>query len=89
MKHIHLIGIGGTGLSAIALFLKERGYTVSGSDRVMSPLARRLAEQGVVVYTGHDAKNIANADAVELLPQCGTTTPNRGSHAVQSGVQAH
>lgn len=64
MKHIHLIGIGGTGLSAIALFLKERGYTVSGSDRVMSPLARRLAEQGVVVYTGHDAKNIANADAV-------------------------
>lgn len=64
MKHIHLIGIGGTGLSAIALLLKERGYTVSGSDRVMSPLARNLAEHGVIVYAGHDARNVADADAV-------------------------
>ncbi len=64
MKRIHLIGIGGTGLSAIALFLKERGYSVSGSDRVMSPLARQLAAQGVTVYAGHDAKNITQADIV-------------------------
>jgi len=64
MKRIHLIGIGGTGLSAIALFLKERGYTVSGSDRVMSPLARQLAAQGVTVYAGHDAKNVTQADIV-------------------------
>ena len=39
MKHVHLIGIGGMGLSAIALFLKERGYKVTGSDRILSPLA--------------------------------------------------
>lgn len=64
MKRIHLIGIGGTGLSAIALFLKERGYTVSGSDRVMSPLARQLAAQGVTVYAGHDAEYVAQADIV-------------------------
>lgn len=64
MKHIHLIGVGGSGLSAIALLLKERGYTVSGSDRTLSPLARQLASQGVTVYSGHDARNIARADLV-------------------------
>ena len=64
MKHIHLIGIGGTGLSAIATLLKERGYTVTGSDRSLSPLARQLANQGVVVYAGHDPTNVHGADLV-------------------------
>lgn len=64
MKHIHLIGIGGTGLSAIALLLKQRGYTVSGSDRTLSPLARQLSAQGVTVYAGHDAHNVLAADLV-------------------------
>jgi len=64
MKHIHLIGIGGTGLSAIALLLKQRGYTVSGSDRTLSPLARQLSAQGVTVYAGHDAQNVVQADLV-------------------------
>ncbi len=64
MKHVHLIGIGGTGLSAIALFLKERGYKVTGSDRALSPLAHQLIEKGVTVFSGHDAKNIAGADII-------------------------
>jgi len=64
MKHIHLIGIGGTGLSAIALLLKEQGYTVSGSDRTLSPLARQLSAHGVTVYAGHDANNVLQADLV-------------------------
>ncbi len=64
MKHVHLIGIGGTGLSAIALFLKERGYEVTGSDRTLSPLARQLIEQGVTVFGGHDPKNILGADLI-------------------------
>ncbi len=64
MKHVHLIGIGGTGLSAIALFLKERGYQVTGSDRTLSPLARQLIDQGVTVYAGHDASNVAGADII-------------------------
>ncbi len=64
MKHVHLIGIGGTGLSAIALFLKERGYQVTGSDRTLSPLAHQLIKQGVTVYAGHDASNILGADII-------------------------
>jgi len=64
MKHVHLIGIGGTGLSAIALFLKERGYQVTGSDRTLSPLTHQLMEKGITIYSGHDAKNIGDADII-------------------------
>ncbi len=47
MTHVHFIGIGGSGLSAIARLLVESGYVVSGSDRVFSPLAQNLAAAGV------------------------------------------
>ena len=61
---IHLIGIGGSGLSAIARFLLESGYTVSGSDRSLSPLAKELAAAGVRVSIGHQAENVQGADLV-------------------------
>ncbi|GAB4540559.1 MAG: UDP-N-acetylmuramate--L-alanine ligase [Anaerolineales bacterium] len=64
MKHIHLIGIGGSGLSAIARLLKESGYVVSGSDRALSPFAEDLQKAGVTVFIGHDAANIRGADEV-------------------------
>lgn len=64
MKHVHFIGIGGTGLSAIAMVLLERGIVVSGSDQQISPMARRLKEKGVNVNLGHDPENIAGADVV-------------------------
>jgi len=64
MKHVHFIGIGGTGLSAIARLLLESGYTVSGSDRTFSPLAREVAAAGVRVYVGHAAINVQGADVV-------------------------
>lgn len=62
--HIHLIGIGGTGLSAIARVLLERGYTVSGSDMHESPLAQDVRAAGAKVYIGHAAENIAGADLI-------------------------
>jgi UDP-N-acetylmuramate--alanine ligase len=64
MTHVHLIGIGGTGLSAIARVLLESGYTVSGSDRSLSPLAQSLQAAGVRVYLGHQPENISGADLV-------------------------
>ena len=64
MKHIHLIGIGGTGLSAIARVLIENGYSVSGSDREISLLAADIARLGAKICKGHDAKNIAGADVI-------------------------
>ena len=62
--HIHLIGIGGAGLSAIARVLLESGYTVSGSDRQPSVLAQELAAAGAQVFTGHAAGNVQGADIV-------------------------
>jgi len=64
MTHVHLIGIGGTGLSAIARVLLESGYSVSGSDRQLSPLAQAVQEAGAHVFIGHKAENIAGADIV-------------------------
>ena len=64
MEHIHFIGIGGTGLSAIARVLMESGYTVSGSDRSDTPLGRDLASAGIKVVVGHDARNVRGADVV-------------------------
>lgn len=64
MKHVHLIGIGGTGLSAIALVLLESGYEVSGSDRQFSPRIERLQAAGATVYLNHDSKNILGSDLV-------------------------
>jgi len=64
MEHVHLIGIGGTGLSAIARVLLESGYSVSGSDRTLSPLAQSLREAGVRVDLGHHPENVLGADRV-------------------------
>jgi len=50
MKHIHLIGIGGSGISSIARVLLDQGYTVTGSDRILSPLALDLEIRGAHVY---------------------------------------
>ncbi len=64
MEHIHLIGIGGTGLSAIARVLLESGYSVSGSDRLISPLAENLQAAGARIDRGHRAENVQGADLV-------------------------
>jgi UDP-N-acetylmuramate--alanine ligase len=64
MTRIHLIGIGGTGLSAIARVLLEMGHTVSGSDRAESPFTRELQSAGVTIHIGHEPKNVRGADLV-------------------------
>ena len=59
-----MVGIGGAGMSAIAWVLKERGYTVTGSDREPSMYSRRLEEAGLDVRYGHRAEYIGAADLV-------------------------
>lgn len=63
-RHVHFIGIGGSGLSGMATILLERGYQVSGSDRRSSATTRRLEEIGARVFYGHQAENISGADLV-------------------------
>ena len=64
MEHIHFIGIGGTGLSAIAKVLLEQGLQVRGSDLDPSPLFASVKQAGGSVYVGHQAENIQGADLV-------------------------
>ena len=59
IKHVHFIGIGGIGMSALARILCGWGVRVSGSDVVMSKVTDGLAELGVTVYQGHSADNLA------------------------------
>lgn len=61
---MHLIGIGGSGLSAIAQVLLERGLTVSGSDRQTSAATRGLQLAGARIDIGHRAENVHGADLV-------------------------
>ena len=63
-KHVHCIGIGGIGLSAVAEILKSQGYEVSGSDMKEGDVTKRLQDQGITVYIGHDAEHIKGADIV-------------------------
>jgi len=64
ISHVHCVGIGGIGLSAIAEILLHRGIEVSGSDTTESDITDRLIEKGAKVYLMHREKNIAGADLV-------------------------
>jgi UDP-N-acetylmuramate--alanine ligase len=63
-RRIHLVGIGGAGLSAIARVLLERGEIVSGSDRQVSNFAQALERDGVTVVYEHAPANIEGAELV-------------------------
>ncbi len=64
VKHIHFVGVGGSGMSGIAEVLAHLDYTVSGSDLAVSATTRRLEGEGIRVMIGHDAANVVGADAV-------------------------
>jgi UDP-N-acetylmuramate--alanine ligase len=64
IRHIHFVGIGGAGMSGIAEVLLNLGYVISGSDLSDSAALKRLQSLGIQTHVGHDAHNIAGADAV-------------------------
>ena len=63
-KRIHLVGIGGIGMSGIAEVLLTLGYAVSGSDVRLSPVTERLQDLGAQVFEGHRAENVREAHVV-------------------------
>ena len=63
---IHMIGIGGAGMSGIAEVLHKRGHALTGSDLKESPYTRRLQEAGVKVYIGHAAHQVGDAEQIVI-----------------------
>ena len=57
-KNMHFIGIGGIGMSSIALILLEMGYGISGSDLEFNNLTEKLAKSGARIFKGHDSVNV-------------------------------
>ncbi|SMF00954.1 UDP-N-acetylmuramate--L-alanine ligase [Desulfovibrio gilichinskyi] len=61
---IHMIGIGGSGMSGIAEVLINMGFTVTGSDLAAGAPVKRLLKMGAQVFIGHGAENVTDADVV-------------------------
>jgi len=75
-RKVHFIGVGGYGMSALAMVLTQQGYQVSGSDVAASDRTRRLEQAGVEVHTGaHDAAYINGADVVVYSTQVPPDNP--------------
>lgn len=86
--HIHLVGIGGAGLSAIARILIGQGYTVSGSDRTANPHMEALEALGARVFVGHDAAHISGADAI-LMTSAVKTDHVEVAAAMQASIPVY
>src|SRR5258708_17997414 len=65
-QRIHLVGIGGIGMSGIAEVLLTLGYSVSGSDTKPSPITERLQNLGATIYDGHKATNVVDVHVVVI-----------------------
>ena len=63
-RRVHLVGVGGAGMSGIARVLRGRGETVTGSDQVASPFSDPLRDLGVTLWIGHAAEHVDGADVV-------------------------
>ena len=66
LGRVHIVGIGGAGMSAIATVLRAMGHEVSGSDLRESGVTERLRSLGITVSSGHDAANVEGADLVTV-----------------------
>ncbi len=65
-QRIHLVGIGGIGMSGIAEVLLTLGYSVSGSDLKPSPITARLRNLGATIYEGHSVEQVHGAHVVVI-----------------------
>jgi UDP-N-acetylmuramate--alanine ligase len=64
IKKVHFVGIGGIGMSGIAEILLSQGFEISGSDRALSEVTKRLKEIGITIFEGHSPDNLKNVDVL-------------------------
>ena len=63
-KHVHFIGIGGSGMYPLAQILHSKGYYLTGSDNNETETLKAVRNMGIKVFLGQDAKNIEGADLI-------------------------
>ncbi|HUM71034.1 MAG TPA: UDP-N-acetylmuramate--L-alanine ligase [Chloroflexota bacterium] len=73
--HLHLLGIGGAGMSAIARVLLGRGFVVSGSDMKLNEVTAVLQTEGAIIDEGHQAEHITGADALVITSAAAPDNP--------------
>ncbi len=80
-RRLHFVGIGGAGMSGLALIADALGATVTGSDQAPSPYLERVRAAGIAVTIGHDAANVPAGDDVELVVSTaiGAANPERSA----------
>ncbi len=74
-RHVHVVGIGGAGMSAIATVLAGMGHQVTGSDLKGTMVTDRLAAHGIPVAVGHRPEHVAGADLVTFSPAVPDSNP--------------
>ena len=89
VKRVHLIGIGGIGVSGVARALLALGYEVSGSDVRRSQLTDALVDAGATVHIGHDAAHLVGADVVVFSTAIPDTNPELAAARAQGLALAH
>ena len=75
VRRLHLVGVGGSGMSGIAEVLVNLGYPVSGSDLASNPATRRLKRLGATIHRGHAAEFVRDADVVVVSSAVGEDNP--------------
>ena len=74
-RHVHIVGIGGAGLSGISEILLSLGFHVSGSDMNRTEITEHLIKLGASVYYGHEARHVPDADVVVVSPAIPSENP--------------
>src|SRR3954467_9547987 len=85
-RRLHFIGIGGAGMSGLALVARALGAAVTGSDRAESSYSQRLRAAGIDPVIGHDAANVPDAADVIVSTAIPDTNPELG-RARERGLQ--
>jgi len=88
-RKLHFLGIGGAGMSGLALVCAERGASVTGSDRADSSYMERLRAAGIEPVVGHDAANLPEGAEVVVSTAIGADNPELSLALERGGEPIH
>lgn len=88
LKKIHFVGIGGIGMSGIAEILLNKGYKISGSDKLLNEATDRLSKLGIEIKEGHSEKNITNDIDVVVFTSAVSIENSEVREAIKRNIPA-